>query len=631
MFRIALVNMPFSAVNMPSIALTQLQSAAERRFGAQVAVEICYLSNDFCRRLGSEPYRHICDEAAYSGLGDWLFRQAAFPWAPDNGAEYGQRHFPAHDVRRAGFERLLQFRGNLDPILDELIAKYRLADADLVGFTTMFGQNVASFALARKLKQRKPELVVAIGGANCESPMGEEIARNVDAVDYVFSGPGLLSFPRLLECLMTGDRAAAERIDGVFTRGNCPPGQPPAVAVIGAELPIDDEVSLDYGPFLDALERTPFDEPTHPVLLFETSRGCWWGARAHCTFCGLNGSTMAFREMSPEVALAQMQKLLAYYPRVKQFNCVDNIMPKEYPRTVFAGLETPPDVSIFYEVKADLTEEDMALMSKAGVDGVQPGIEALATSTLKLMRKGTTSVRNVQFLKHCLTYDIYPAWNLLVGFPGEGAEVYRRYVEVLPRLVHLPPPSGAYPVRFDRFSPYFTQAKQYGLALRPVDFYRMVYPFAAESLANLAYYFADQNVTAPYFMDAAKWLGKLKRALAPWLEAWRSPEGRPRLHFEPSGSTRVLDTRSGHRTVHDVGAGGRRLLAALAAPATLPELPGLLAAPGEPPLDLDAELGQLRAKNLVFEDGQRLVSLVLPQPCSMDRLGRRYVAETVPA
>jgi hypothetical protein len=39
----------------------------------------------------------------------------------------------------------------------------------MVGFTSMFGQNVASFALAGKL--------------------GEEIARQVPCMDYLLSGP----------------------------------------------------------------------------------------------------------------------------------------------------------------------------------------------------------------------------------------------------------------------------------------------------------------------------------------------------------------------------------------------------------------------------------------------------------
>ena len=69
----------------------------------------------------------------------------------------------------------------------------------------------------------------------------------------------------------------------------------------------------------------------------------------------------------------------------------DNILDHHYIDTLFpmladAGLE----LELFYEVKADLTAEQMRTLSAARVRNVQPGIEALATSTLKLMKKGTS-------------------------------------------------------------------------------------------------------------------------------------------------------------------------------------------------------------------------------------------------
>ncbi len=631
MFKVSLVNMPFSSIEIPSIALTQLQSVIHRRFADRASIEVCYASHDACRLMGVEDYRQICNESSHSGLGDWLFRQLAFPGLTDNTPAYQQRYFPAHDPRRQAFDRLLALRPGLGRWLDGLIERYRLDQADLVGFTSMFGQNVASFALARRLKQRFPHILIAIGGANCESPMGEEIARNVETIDYVFSGPALISFPELIESLLDGEPERAERIDGVFTRSNLAASSDsaaPPVALIGAELDIDEEVPLDYEPFLRAFETAFAGEEVEPTLMFETSRGCWWGERAHCTFCGLNGSTMSFRWMKPEKAVALIRSLFAYYPRVRRFNCVDNIMPKEYPREVFARLATPPGASLFYEVKADLSEEDIALLSAAGVDGVQPGIEALDTSTLKLMRKGMTSVRNIAFLQHCLLHDVHPAWNLLVGFPGEGEEVYRRYVEIFHLLVHLPPPAGVFPVRFDRFSPYFTEAARHGLELAPLDFYPQVYPFAPESLARLAYYFTDRNVKAPYFLAMARWIGRLYKVQGAWARAWDGGHP-PVLCFERPGGRTVRDSRSGSTVVHDVGDGGRRLLEALAAPTTLAELAKV---PFDPPLDREAELERLRSLGLVFEDGDRLISLVLPHEAKPERLLQRYAPlEAVPA
>jgi magnesium-protoporphyrin IX monomethyl ester (oxidative) cyclase len=247
---------------------------------------------------------------------------------------------------------------------------------------------------------------------------------------------------------------------------------------------------------------------------------------------------------------------------------------------------------------------------------VQPGIEALATSTLKLMRKGMTSVRNIRFLEQCLLHDIHPGWNLLVGFPGEEGEVYRKYVEDIPRLTHLPPPSWVFPVRFDRYSPYFTQAREYGLDLTPLDFYRLIYPFSPESLERMAYYFADRNVAAPYFLTTARWIGRLEKVLKPWIHAWKGGEPAV-LCFEHAGSTRVRDTRSGREVVHDVGEAGRRALDALAEPTTLADL--AKSAPG-----IERELPRLRELGLLFEDGQRLISLVLPYPTRAERVRRQY-------
>ena len=54
--------------------------------------------------------------------------------------------------------------------------------------------------------------------------------------------------------------------------------------------------SRDYFRALDASGAAPDVAPT---LLFETSRGCWWGAKSHCTFCGLNGGSDGVPQQEP--------------------------------------------------------------------------------------------------------------------------------------------------------------------------------------------------------------------------------------------------------------------------------------------------------------------------------------------
>ncbi len=616
MYRIALVNMPFAGLHMPSLALTQLKCVVDAAFEGRVATEVFYLNQAFARAVGFDLAETITErfESQNAGLGDWYFRQAAFPEAADNSEAYFRRFFPLRTPSTEALKnRVLETRRGVPAMLDRMIDEHALDQADLVGFTSMFSQNAACFALARRLKERNPRIVTVMGGANCEPPMGQEIVRNVPAIDFVFSGPALKSFPEFVgRCLEpAGDRRASLR--GVFSRDDGVLPVANAAYALGEELDIDVPIPLDFGAFLATFERNFGSRGRKPALLFETSRGCWWGERAHCTFCGLNGTTMNYRAMSADNALRQFASLFRHAPQVEQIESVDNILPRNYLTDVLPRLQTPPGMRIFYEVKADLGEDELRTLAAARVKHIQPGIEALATSTLKLMKKGTTAFQNIGLLKGCASYGIAPAWNLLIGFPGEDEAVYRKYTADLPLLVHLPPPNGVFPVRFDRYSPYFVQAKAYGLDLHPADHYAFVYPFAPDVLRNLAYHFADRTPAPAYSVLVSKWIAKLRKAVLIWQSAWLQP-GReaPRLFVKRDGQApRVHDTRSGQMVEHALGAHGARVLEHLTKPKRLSDL----ASEWDGPTGFDParEVAALQERGLVFQEGARYLSLVLPR------------------
>jgi hypothetical protein len=276
-------------------------------------------------------------------------------------------------------------------------------------------------------------------------------------------------------------------------------------------------------------------------------------------------------------------------------------------------VKTPSNASIFYEVKADLTVEELQSLAAAHVKYIQPGIEALATSTLKLMKKGTSAFQNISFLKNCLSCEIFPVWNLLVGFPGEGEEVYQKYLKDLPLLWHLVPPSGVFPVRYDRFSPYFVQAEQYGLDLHPFDFYTLTYPFSRESLSNLAYYFVDRNVNAKYMTDMIRWIGRLQEQIVLWRARWydRDSALAPKLFLKGTpDATVIYDSRSGEMVEHKLTAAGRQVLELLAKPKRVSQLEAELNPPAT--FDPEQEINRLQERGLIFHEHDRFISLVLP-------------------
>src|SRR5262249_25155853 len=139
------------------------------------------------------------------------------------------------------------------PFISDLLDRYTLDQYDLVGFTSMFAQNLASFALARRIKIKNQNVIVIMGGANCETPMGQELVTNVSAIDYVFSGPALKSFPAFVQHCIGGEREKCQEIPGVFSKDNASSIE--GRAAIGEELDINETIPLDYDSFMKLIEE----------------------------------------------------------------------------------------------------------------------------------------------------------------------------------------------------------------------------------------------------------------------------------------------------------------------------------------------------------------------------------------
>lgn len=636
MLTVALVNLPLAPAEVPSIGLTQIRAAAVRRLGATVTIDIHYVNQEFAQMLGFDRYRELAEGNTWTGLGDWFFRPAAFPEEPDNTDEYlGQFGIQPTDPR---ISDLLEIRRGISGWIAQAARARQLVTADVVGFTSMFSQNTAVLGMARYLKQVNPGVITMIGGANCEDPMGRVLAARAPQLDLVFSGPGTESFPEVLSRIVSGHAGRmparlAAGIPGVLAGaphsrpvrtveaggypGQAGPGRARVLVsvgprpdeqreIAGQETPIDGgPLVLDYDSFLEDWEERLGGTGREPTLLIETSRGCWWGQRHHCTFCGLNGTGMWFRSMAAERALDEINRAAGYYPRCRRIASVDNIMPHNYLTDLLPHVRLPPDVTLFYEVKANLRRGDVATLAKAGVRHVQPGVEALSTPVLKLMRKGTTAAQNVALLRYCAAYRVFPSWNLLIGFPGECEDYYAEYLRFLPALFHLPPPSGVYPVRFDRFSPYFTDPDAFGLELRPAPFYRLVYPFPEADLRDLAYFFHDVRGSQPFKQNVARWLSPLRDIVSAWRARWGNADSwdfpdRPVLRLSRAGAGwQMTDTRGGRPLVTPVDSRQFALLRECDRPrsrASLAADTGLL--------------DDMVSASWIFADDDRVVSLV---------------------
>ena len=93
-----------------------------------------------------------------------------------------------------------------------------------------------------------------------------------------------------------------------------------------------------------------------------------------------------------------------------------------------------PEVTVFYEVKANLSLPQVLALKRAGITSIQPGIESLSSRLLTLMKKGVQARQNLMLLRYARAAGLHLTWNLLWGFPGDDVEAYEETLAILPLI-----------------------------------------------------------------------------------------------------------------------------------------------------------------------------------------------------
>jgi hypothetical protein len=134
------------------------------------------------------------------------------------------------------------------------------------------------------------------------------------------------------------------------------------------------------------------------------------------------------------------------------------------------------------------------------------------------MDKGVSPMQNVVVLKWSRYYNVNLSWNILLGFPKETDEDYRKQIEMIPSLVHLQAPESVGKLWLERFSPYFTRPHDYGVRITgPGMAYEYVYDPEKVDLMKVAYdfeYEVDQRVDPDLFRELVEAAGEWQRRQA---------------------------------------------------------------------------------------------------------------------
>ncbi|MDX2252189.1 MAG: RiPP maturation radical SAM C-methyltransferase [Nitrospira sp.] len=521
--RVALVNMPFSYSKYPSIQLGTLSALLKSQ---GIPVDCHHLNVRFAHLIGVPLHELICEKRAL--FGEWLFSFLLFRDNPKR-AEYPRVFKPV-------FEQIAEQSGRPIGYFEEMATRiapqfltHMLTAVDwgryrLVGFTSTFDQNVASLTMAKLIKDLYPHVKIVFGGANYDSEMGLEYFRAFPFIDHVVVGEGEEVFPRLVRYVLDEKP------------GTLPPG---VTARQGSDIPFTPNRALfsdfsktgppDYDDYYHLLaELGQAAQGLDRILLYEASRGCWWGEKHHCTFCGLNAQSMAFRSKSSEQAAKEIAFLSQRYDTAR-FRLVDNIIDMKYVDELFGKFASDHcDLDVFIETKSNLRKSQIRTLAVGGVRCMQPGLESLSLNQLKAMDKGVTPMQNLVCLKWSAYYRVAVSWNMLLGFPGETNDDYLRQIDLIPSLVHLQPPESAGRFWLERFSPYFTRPRDYGLRITgPGTAYEYVYDTRQVDVKKIAYdfeYELDQWLVDPHVYQ------DLIKAVEHWKQMYQSSD-RPFLFY----------------------------------------------------------------------------------------------------
>ncbi len=483
--RVALVNMPFSFSKYPSIQLGTLSALLKSQ---GIPVDCHHLNVRFAHKIGVPLYEMICETRAL--FGEWLFSYLLFRDNPKR-TEYPKVFKPV-------FEQIARQSGHSIAYFEEMATKiapqfltWALTAIDwgqytLVGFTSTFDQNVASLTMAKLIKDLYPNVTIIFGGANYDGEMGMEYFRAFPFIDHVVVGEGEVAFPALARQVL--GKRSNDVPEGVAYRQDGQLRLTPNRALFSdfsktGPPDYDDYYHLlaELGGAAQGLDR---------ILLYEGSRGCWWGEKHHCTFCGLNAQSMKFRAKSPDQVAQEMTYLSHRYDTAR-FRLVDNIIDMTYIDQLFGKFAANHcDLDVFIETKSNLHKNQIRTLAVGGVKCMQPGLESLSLTQLKAMDKGVTPIQNIVCLKWSFYYRISVSWNILLGFPGETNEDYLRQIDLIPSLLHLQPPEATGKFWLERFSPYYARPHEYGVRMTgPGLAYEYIYDARQVDLQKIAYDF----------------------------------------------------------------------------------------------------------------------------------------------
>jgi radical SAM superfamily enzyme YgiQ (UPF0313 family) len=298
----------------------------------------------------------------------------------------------------------------------------------MVGFSCYVWNVERTLWIAQQLKQRRPELLVLLGGP--EITADNTRVLNNPAVDYAVLGEGEETFARLLvalaeedghSCLSTADKNVRPTVPKLHTNST-PPHPSPLPKGEGTTLNLDAVSS----PYIEGI----LDLADGQRMSLETARGC----RFRCKYCYYPKSHEGLRFLSAEQILANLNYAVEH--GAKEVVLLDPTLNQrpdfaDFLRLLRRGNPTG-QLTFSGELRAEGIDADLArLLRDANFHEVEIGLQSVEPRAWELMGRPTNLPAFERGVKAIMAEGIKARVDLILGLPGDTVDSVRRGIDFL--------------------------------------------------------------------------------------------------------------------------------------------------------------------------------------------------------
>jgi hypothetical protein len=292
---------------------------------------------------------------------------------------------------------------------------------------------------------------------------------------------------------------------------------------------------------------------------------------------------------------------------------MDNLLPPKGLKAYFRKIqELGKQLRLFSEIRATTPPTVLASMARAGMKQVQVGIEALSTSLLGKLNKGTTAMDNLEIMKTCETQG-FPdlTGNLILQFPSSDEQDVAETLANLEFAALFRPLKGI-PFWLGYGSPVWQTPETYGIKrVRNHRFYQYLFP--PEILRHLR--LMIQGYQGEVRRQNRLWQ-PVRDRIAEWGRTYgrlhESPGSEPILSYQEGGEFLIIRQRrlGGLDMTHRLTGTSRKIYRFCERQQALSGI--LNQFPDFSEDKIRAFLRMMVDKRLMFHEGDRYLSLAVP-------------------